>query len=915
MASPYLLQATDGTDLGANIATVVALTNVAVSGDRRTITETRYGGASQFLTYTSVQRVQYPRTLLDTDTFPTRAGMTVHNISGDAALRTLLGNGSLTTGPHIVVLDHTVTYSGDYFGAFPLRPAGDAAPGGNNVVVFISKAIYDSMPGGSWTSTICPPKVRVTSNDLANLAFFQGSSTLGSFMVSGPTKGWRFIGLRFGLSTSAGSVSHLVSIGNGDTSVQRNNTMCPSNVGLDRCWFDAHASADTRHTCELHCANGYVIDCGWGQNIFVINYAESHGICGYNGPGPFRIINNGVVGGSQSIFFGGGASPCGMPSDIEIRYNYCTRPASWFGTGRMVKCGFEIKKAAYLIFEGNIVENVWPQSQVGYGCLLKSESYGDASVVGTTHDVLVRANIVRNVAGAVNIAGVPNVDPAIAPVRVVSFGNLYLVGGGIYNASGNPYCGAYLSTDCGSIHDTMVSVGTVNQVAAPGNATRYLLLDSIFGATTYGVKGSGMAEGTTSFTNGMPGSLTASPPTAAKSVFTARPSGSYPAGFYFPANEAAIQFTNAAAKDYSLLGTSQSGGAVPGVPPLPAAPYAASLRIRTQPAGATSAAPLLTQPVLEILDQYGNIFNSTLTITATSDSGSVSDTGNTKAAVAGVATFTALTPTAGATVATTWTFTGTGLTSVTSDSVSVVVPVASPVATALRVKTQPSGAVSSVPLTTQPEVEVIDQYDNPITSTAVITAAVVSNGPVTFTAGTTKAAVGGVASFTNLTANTTAQFHASALFTSPGLTSVQSNAFSVAVFVQPPPPPVPVPDPDPPPQDPDPEPPTPPTTEPDPVPAQLVVTRAPGPATHIYSGKVWPIQPVLEARDINGDLMTSFSGAVTVSIQSGTGTLKGTTVAYAIGGVIRFTNLALKGAPGASIVLAFTDGPIPGQDV
>jgi hypothetical protein len=914
MASPYLLQATDGTDLGANIATVVALTNVAVSGDRRTITEVRYGGASQFMAYTGVNRVQYPRTLLDTDTFPTRAGMTVHNISGDAALRTLLGNGSLTTGPHIVVLDHTVTYSGDYFGAFPVRN-GDVAPGGNNVVVFISKAIYDSMPGGSWVSTVCPPKVRVTSNDLANLAFFQGSSTLGSFMVSGATKGWRFIGLRFGLSTSAGSVSHLVSIGNGDTSVQRNNTMCPSNVGLDRCWFDAHASADTRHTCELHCANGYVIDCGWGQNIFVINYAESHGICGYNGPGPFRIINNGVVGGSQSIFFGGGASPCGMPSDIEIRFNYCTRPASWFGSGRMVKCGFEIKKAAYLLFEGNIVENVWPQSQVGYGCLLKSESYGDASVVGTTHDVLVRANIVRNVAGAVNIAGVPNVDPAIAPVRVVSFGNLYLVGGGIYNASGNPFCGAYLSTDCGSIHDTMVSVGTVNQVAAPGNATRYLLLDSIYGPTTYGVKGSSMAEGTVSMTNGMPGSLTAVPPTVAKSVFTARPSGSYPASCYFPANEAAIQYTNAAAKDYSLLGTTQSGGSTPGVPPLPAAPYAASLRIRTQPAGATSGSPLLTQPVLEILDQYGNIFNSTLTITATSDSGSVSDTGNTKAAVAGVATFTALTPTAGATVATTWTFTGTGLTSVTSDSVSVVVPVASPVATALRVKTQPSGAVSSVPLTTQPEVEVIDQYDNPITSTAVITAAVVSTGPVTFTAGTVKAAVAGVASFTNLTANTTAQFHASALFTSPGLTSVQSNAFSVAVFVQPPPPPVPVPDPDPPPQDPDPEPPTPPTTEPDPVPAQLVVTRAPGPATHIYSGKVWPIQPVLEARDINGDLMTSFSGAVTVSIQSGTGTLKGTTVAYAIGGVIRFTNLALKGAPGASLVLAFTDGPTPGQDV
>lgn len=908
MASPYLLQATDGTDLGANIATIVALTSVASSGDRRTVTETRYGGANQWLSYNSVNRAQYPRVLLDTDTFPNRAGMTVHSISGDAALRTLLGNGTLTTGAHIVVLDHTVTYSGSYFGSFPVRN-GDAAPGGDNVVVFISKAIYDSMPGGSWVSTVCPPKVQIKSTDLANLVPFIGADPLGSFMVSGATKGWRFIGLRFGVSTAIGSVSHLVALGNADGAVQKSVSQCPSNIGLDRCWIDAHASCDTRHAVELHCINGYVIDCGWGQNIFVVNYSESHGIVGYNGPGPFRIVNNGIVGGSQYIFFGGGGSPCGMPSDIEIRYNWCTRPASWFGSGKKVKTGVEVKKAAFLLCEGNIVENVWAQSQAGYPFLLKSESYGDATTVGTTHDLIVRANLVRNVPACVNIAGVANVDPAYPPVRVIPYGNLFIVGGGIYDPSPLPLYGGYFSTDCGPIHDTVAVVsGTPLAIVEPTNPSGWVMLDNLFPATQYGVKGA-QSEG-----NATIAAMTGA--TVSKNAFTGKTGGTgigqYPTTNYFPANEAAIQYTNAAARDYSLLGTTQSGGTGTGGSPPPVAPFASALRIRTQPANATTGVALGVQPVIEILDQFGNLFSSTATVTATSDDGTVTETGNTKAAVAGVATFTALTPTTAATVATTFTFTSPGLASVTSAAVTVVVPVASPVATALRVKTQPSGSTSSIPLTTQPEVEVIDQYGNPITSTATITAAVVSAGPVTFTAGTTKAAVAGVASFTALTANTTDEFHAAALFTSPGLTSVQSNYFVVAVFAPPPPPPPPTPSPDPVPE-PVPEPPTPPTS--DPVPAQLVITRQPGPSSRLYSGKKWPQQPVVEARDINGALMTSFSGAVTAYILSGTATLKGTAVVYAIGGVARWTNLAATGLPGATFVLAFTDGPVPGQDV
>jgi hypothetical protein len=881
MASPYLLQATDGTDLGANIATVVAFTNVASSGDRRSVTETRYSAG--WLAYNSVNRAQYPRTLLNTDTFPTRTGSAI-SVNSDATFRAALTTAQ--PGDWIVV-DNTVTYTGNYYNAFPVK-SGDAAPGGNNVIVVISKALYDGYSGG--TFSVCPQKKRITAADLSSLAYFQCTNTLGAFLVQGATSGWRFVGLRFGVSTSVGSVSELVSLGQGDTAIQQSASQCPSNIGLDRCWIDAHPGCETRHAVELHCKNGFVIDCGFGPDIHVTTYSESHAICGYNGPGPYRIVNNGIVGGSQSIFFGGAASICGTPSDIEVRYNLMTRPLSWKGGPYKMKCGFELKKAQFVLVEGNIIENTWAQSQNGDALLLKSESYGDG--MPTTADVIVRANYVRNVASALTYAGVANVDAAVPANRVISFGNLYLVGATAVLSSGNNVLGPYYSTNCGNIHDTFHIENNLNTLCQPpqGSAgpVNWVFRDCIIaGTTTYGLKpDNGGVDTVVGLTN----------PDVTKTAFQGRTSITGTSGNYYPATITVIDFTNFAAKDYSLNGTSQTGGG--GAPSV--TPAATSLRIVTQPSGGNSGSALTTQPQVEILDQFGNRFSSTATITATSDSGSVSDSGNTKAAVAGLATFTALTGTAGATAATTWTFTSPALTSVTSNSVTITVPVATAVATALRVVTQPAGAISGSAFATQPSVEVIDQYGQRISSTATITALVRSAVTVTTSGTAAKAAVAGLATWTDLGMTiSTDGYHAYITFSSPGLTSVDSGAFVCSLVTAPPP----APDPSTPPPT---EPPTPPTTSP--VPAQLVFTQEPGPAGKLYSKKRWPRQPIVEARNSDDTLMTTFNGALTLYSTSDSVILHGTLTVNAVGGVARWTNVSASGS--GPFDLFVTDGPV-----
>lgn len=97
--------------------------------------------------------------------------------------------------------------------------------------------------------------------------------------------------------------------------------------------------------------------------------------------GPYKVVNNFLEAAAENILFGGGAATA-VPADIEIRHNYLFKPLSWmrgqpgFVSGRdgspfIVKNLFELKNAQRVLFEGNILENVWGGfSQTGFGILL-----------------------------------------------------------------------------------------------------------------------------------------------------------------------------------------------------------------------------------------------------------------------------------------------------------------------------------------------------------------------------------------------------------------------------------------------------------------------------------------------------------------------------------------------------------------
>jgi hypothetical protein len=553
MASPYLNAALDGTDIGINRATLNAHTLVARTGDRRTFVPSFPTGD---LTYMGRNLVSFPRTYLDTDTFPSLAGLTVRTANSDATLASAITAAGAAGTPSIIVIDNTVEYNSPI--AFPVR-AGDALPGGDNVVVLISKAIYDSLPGGgSWASTVMPLKVRATLADTtAHMARFINLSLANETQITfdGASKGWRFIGCYFGMHSTVATLSRLVRVGNGDTTIQTSEALCPSNVVFDRCGFDGNAIVNLKAALEPHCKAWGVQECYFGEGIHDAGQ-DCKAISSYNGPGPCRIVNNTLVAATENVLFGGAGATCGAPADAEVRWNEMYKPTSWNadhpdygGVDWLIKNIFEVKKLQYGLIEGNWLHGCWKDGQAGAGFLLKSESYGDGGTVGYTHDLLVRWNLVEDVQLPINIAGVDNTDPAFPPDRVVSYGNLYKAGAQYYDIEPNSLFASGWQTDCASVHDTFVCEGTINDIAQPVSSAGLIFLDTIFGPTTYGFKGVGQSQGTATFATYCAGY------DVVGCVFTGVTLGDYPASNFAPANVAAIEFN----ADYSLNGTTQTG--------------------------------------------------------------------------------------------------------------------------------------------------------------------------------------------------------------------------------------------------------------------------------------------------------------------------------------------------------------------
>lgn len=133
---------------------------------------------------------------------------------------------------------------------------------------------------------------------------------------------------------------------------------------------------------------------------------ESQGLCGWNGPGPFKIFDSYIEASTENILFGGADAriPNLIPSDIEVRRCYFFKPMAWRGKWP-VKNWFEIKNGRRAVIDGCKFENNWADAQSGFGILFTVRGEAGANPWATVEDVIFTNNELLNTCAGFQLIG------------------------------------------------------------------------------------------------------------------------------------------------------------------------------------------------------------------------------------------------------------------------------------------------------------------------------------------------------------------------------------------------------------------------------------------------------------------------------------------------------------------------------
>src|SRR5437867_84504 len=323
---------------------------------------------------------QLPQVFLDT-TYVSPTGSVI-NVAAGGDFQAAL---NAAQPGSVIVLQAGATFTGNF--ALP----ANAGPGW----IYIVSSALASIPEGT----------RVTPAQAALMPKIVTPNSSSAITSGGGSKLYRLAGLEItGTLTNTGSVQYnLVMFGG-----QSNHDFV-----LDRSYIHGQQYGNYKRGVELEAARVAIID-SWIDDIHV-DADEAQGIISWNGPGPYKIVNNTVRAAAINILFG----PSGgtIASDIEIRGNTLEKPWSWrvgdpsfAGQHWTVKNILELKNARRVLIDGNLLRNCWVDPQAAFGqqganafVLTARNQWGTCSWC-PVEDVTITNNISQHVGRGIGIA-------------------------------------------------------------------------------------------------------------------------------------------------------------------------------------------------------------------------------------------------------------------------------------------------------------------------------------------------------------------------------------------------------------------------------------------------------------------------------------------------------------------------------
>jgi hypothetical protein len=340
---------------------------------------------------------------------------------------------------------------------------------------------------------------------------------------------------------------------------------------FDRSYIHGQPNSNLRRCVALNSeytdiTNSYISDC------HVIG-REAQAIGGWNGRGPFSIVNNYLEGAGENIMFGGAISsylnPDGskypmVPSDIVIRRNHFHKPPAWRNGPYhwAVKNLLELKNASRVVIDGNVFEYSWLDGQVGYAILFTVRGEEGVMPWATVQDVEFTNNVVRHAASGIQILGNDYQGASQLSKRIAVRNNVF------EDINGPVWCGANCSSghflvisnsaDRVAIdHNTIFHTGNITS-AAPLPMTRFLFNNNLLAHNDFGVMGDSAQPGLGDPNHPGIGALDMYFPgyDFRRNLVAGANPARYPANNFYPASIDDALFVNRAGGNYRLASNS-----------------------------------------------------------------------------------------------------------------------------------------------------------------------------------------------------------------------------------------------------------------------------------------------------------------------------------------------------------------------
>jgi hypothetical protein len=377
-----------------------------------------------------------------------------------------------------------------------------------------------------------PPGRRVTPASGARLATLRSPNTMPALRTAPAAHHWRLVGLE--LAARQDGASDIVCLGDG-SEAQRDLASVAHDLVLDRCYV--HGAPDTRQKRGI-ALNGRavsILNC-WIDEIKQTGQ-DSQAIAGWNGPGPFTIVNNYLSAAGQGFMLGGSdPSIAGLvPADVLFAGNHVTRPTAWRAARWQVKNLLELKNARDVTIEDNLFEHNWRGAQSGYAIVFTPRNQGGQAPWSTVEHVRFRRNVVRHVAAAVSIMGRDHPNPSGTLRDVAIEQNLFYDVDGAAWGGGN---GEFLllgDQPSGVVveRNTILQTGNIVSVyggsaARPAPIAGFVFRGNLVRHNAYGVHGDDRGVGNDTLSAYFPGAVFTG------NVLAGGSASAYPGGNRFP---------------------------------------------------------------------------------------------------------------------------------------------------------------------------------------------------------------------------------------------------------------------------------------------------------------------------------------------------------------------------------------------